>query len=104
MIRRDRMSKSGDIAWVRIPELQPGANLFGKFIIVKHSNGFTVFSNKCTHLGCRIQQLSGNKLICPCHGSQFDPSTGSPLKGPASNNLEELRFEIREDMLEIWVS
>jgi thiosulfate dehydrogenase [quinone] large subunit len=35
-----------------------------------------------------VSYVSSAKIIaCPCHGSEFDPSTGSVLRGPASHGL-----------------
>ncbi|CAN5907492.1 Rieske (2Fe-2S) protein [soil metagenome] len=37
----------------------------------------------CTHRGCELAyDVAGNKLVCPCHGSEFD-ATGAVTKGPA---------------------
>lgn len=43
-------------------------------------------SKVCTHMGC-ILDLSGNKLLCPCHGSEFSLD-GKVLEGPARDALE----------------
>lgn len=41
------------------------------------------FSNKCTHAGCRITLEIAGELICSCHGSKFEATTGRVLRGPA---------------------
>ena len=42
----------------------------------------------CTHLGCVVPwSATANKFICPCHGSQYDPS-GAVVRGPAPLPLE----------------
>lgn len=63
------------------------------FIIINNNGETKVFSSKCTHLGCQINQNSGDKLLCPCHGSTFDLE-GKSTKGPAVKPLERLTFEI----------
>jgi Rieske Fe-S protein len=40
------------------------------------------FSAICTHMGCTVN-ADGDKLNCPCHGSQYDALTGKVLRGPA---------------------
>lgn len=41
----------------------------------------------CTHSGCSMNFLAGQKLLdCPCHGSQFDEQ-GHVVQGPARKNL-----------------
>lgn len=39
----------------------------------------------CTHQGCSLAsgELTGSTVTCPCHGSQFDVTTGAVLRGPA---------------------
>jgi 3-phenylpropionate/trans-cinnamate dioxygenase ferredoxin component len=44
--------------------------------------------------------LTGTTLMCQCHGSQFDVTTGAVLRGPASRPLrvhgvEEVDGEVR---------
>ena len=43
------------------------------------------FDDKCTHMGCSLGKgkLEGTTVTCPCHGSQFDVTTGAVLHGPA---------------------
>jgi Rieske Fe-S protein len=44
------------------------------------------FSAVCTHMGCQVAP-AGKQLHCPCHGSQFDATTGAVLHGPATKPL-----------------
>lgn len=70
-----------------------GINLNGDYIIIKYSDKLKVYSSKCSHLGCRINNSVNNILTCPCHGSQFDIN-GNPVKGPAAKSLTELKYRI----------
>ncbi|MCW2621103.1 MAG: ferredoxin [Frankiales bacterium] len=40
----------------------------------------------CTHAGCTVRS-AGAELHCPCHGSQFNATTGAVLHGPAERPL-----------------
>jgi Rieske Fe-S protein len=51
------------------------------------------FSSICTHAGCAINKLQGTTLVCPCHGSEFDATTGKVLRAPATVPLHELPVE-----------
>jgi Rieske Fe-S protein len=53
------------------------------------------FSATCTHLGCTVQ-AHGDKLDCPCHGSQFDALTGKVLQGPAARPLPKIAVQVTD--------
>ncbi|MGB8943900.1 MAG: Rieske (2Fe-2S) protein [Streptomyces sp.] len=57
---------------------------------------YKAFSTICTHAKCRINKLEGHKLICPCHGSQFDATNGKVLHDPAVNPLAELPVKVED--------
>ncbi|GAC1461490.1 MAG: cytochrome b6-f complex iron-sulfur subunit [Chamaesiphon sp.] len=51
----------------------------------------------CTHLGCVVPwNISENKFMCPCHGSQYD-STGKVVRGPAPLSLALVHATVTED-------
>jgi len=51
------------------------------------------FSAICTHQGCTVVADTA-PLMCPCHGSTFDPETGQNLSGPAPKPLPEIAIEV----------
>jgi len=44
------------------------------------------FTAVCTHEGCLVNGLSGNRIVCPCHGSEYD-FNGMVVSGPAPSPL-----------------
>lgn len=63
----------------------------GPDIVVRSSNGaLSAHSAVCTHAGCTVD-YSGGQLVCPCHGSLFNPTTGAVLQGPAVTPLPARR-------------
>lgn len=48
---------------------------------------FEAFSTTCTHQGCAVTTVAGGEIGCPCHGSKFSITDGSPLAGPAPRPL-----------------
>ena len=60
--------------------------------MIKQNNTLQIFSSKCTHLGCKINKIDNDKLICPCHGSVYSIN-GKVLNGPAIKNLTQLSFK-----------
>ena len=85
-------------------KLGAGVFLFDKFIVVKSDSLLKVFSNKCTHAGCRINQEINGQLVCPCHGSRYDSLTGKVLQGPAGLPLSEIQFSTDSKTGEITIN
>jgi thiosulfate dehydrogenase [quinone] large subunit len=63
-------------------------------IVIQLSAGqFVAYDTVCPHAGCTVGYSPGNKLlICPCHGSTFDPSNGDVLQGPAPTGLRKIEI------------
>jgi nitrite reductase/ring-hydroxylating ferredoxin subunit len=61
------------------------------------------FDDFCTHQQCSLAEgdLDDRILECPCHGSQFDVSTGQAVRGPAVDPVDV--FEVREEDGELQV-
>lgn len=53
-------------------------------------------SRICTHQGCSVDfDMNQNRLICPCHGANYEASDGSVISGPTSQSLAKLKVEIQ---------
>lgn len=50
---------------------------------------YKVFSDVCPHQNGRVSFVDDKTghLVCPLHGSQFDPATGEVRMGPAATGL-----------------
>ena len=59
------------------------------------------FDDKCTHMGCSLAKgkLEGTTVTCPCHGSQFDVTTGAVIRGPAELPVRSRLVEVKGDDL-----
>ena len=51
---------------------------------------FHAFSATCTHQGCTVGQVADGTIDCPCHGSRFDVTDGSVVRGPADRPLRRV--------------
>jgi ubiquinol-cytochrome c reductase iron-sulfur subunit len=71
--------------------------------------GIVAYSKICTHAGCAIalyrnplfaESEPDRALVCPCHYSTFDPTTGGEVVfGPAGRPLPQLPLTIGSDRL-----
>jgi cytochrome b6-f complex iron-sulfur subunit len=67
------------------------------FILFDKEGEYWALSRKCTHLGCKLNYHEERDILeCPCHQSQFNPTTGEVIKGPAKTNLSFLPVEKRQ--------
>ena len=56
---------------------------------------FVAYDAVCPHAGCTVGYSSGAKLIvCPCHGSEFDPTTGAVISPPAPRGLTRIHLAV----------
>jgi len=59
------------------------------------------FDDTCTHRACSLVKgkLDGATVTCPCHGSQFDVTTGEVLRGPAQQPVRSRLVQIEGESL-----
>jgi len=58
------------------------------------ANTFKGFSAVCTHVGCICNVVENGTINCPCHGSKFKITDGSPVTGPAPSPLGEVPIAV----------
>lgn len=75
----------------------------GTRVTVASANGqLYAFNDTCTHTGCSLAKgkLEGTTVTCPCHGSQFDVTSGAVLHGPANRPVRSRLVQVEgEDLL-----
>lgn len=70
-------------------------------VITQPAKGeFKAFSVTCTHAGCPVNEVT-ETINCPCHGSTFSITDGSPTGGPASSPLEEIAISVDGDQISV---
>ncbi len=59
------------------------------------------FDDTCTHKACSLAKgkLDGTTVTCPCHGSQFDVTSGAVLRGPAQQPVRSRLVQVEDDDL-----
>lgn len=80
-----------------------GALVVSGVIIIRFSTTeFYAYSAYCTHEGCQVgYNATSARIICPCHGGQFNASTGSVLAGPPPSGLAKYIVTQNGNMLTI---
>ncbi|HRY98055.1 MAG TPA: Rieske (2Fe-2S) protein [Bacteroidales bacterium] len=90
MERRDRGLQPPSRVLLPSPAAD-GVHFHGEVILVRQGGELRAFAARCMHLGCLIDQVRGEELQCPCHGSRYDLQ-GQVLQGPASGPLRQLEL------------
>ncbi|MET9490301.1 Rieske (2Fe-2S) protein [Nocardia sp. NPDC006630] len=74
-----------------------GGVIKGDTVITQASAGaFAGFSSTCTHLGCKVSEVTDGLIKCPCHGSTFHLD-GSVAGGPAPRALDARAVHVEGD-------
>ena len=72
-----------------------------KIIVTKSDSGQVhAFSAVCTHAGCTVKGVEEGNIVCVCHGSAFNPTTGSVVQGPAQTPLAVIDVQVRNGVVD----
>ena len=69
----------------------------GTQVSVANSSGHLyAFDDTCTHMGCSLAhgELDATTVTCPCHGSQFDVTSGNVIRGPARRPVRSRAVQV----------
>ena len=63
------------------------------------------FDDLCPHRQCSLAEgrLEDTVVTCPCHGSQFDVTTGERLRGPAVRGVRTYTVRVDNGVLQIRI-
>ncbi len=100
---RQIFKESGKKKLVIPADTPQGITFIDPVIVDKRGNDVKIFSSRCTHLGCKINKVEGNELVCPCHGSRYTYG-GKVIKGPAAKNLLQYSYTINKKTGELIVN
>ena len=74
-----------------------------RVFVVASSEGITVLSAVCSHLGCLVNyRKETREFVCPCHGGKYDIS-GRNIEGPPPAPLSAYPVEVRNGMVMVGV-
>lgn len=109
--------KQEDIAWIRLGavskvelnvptlfkmtlETQTGwvssEEEFSVYVLTENGQDFSIMSNVCTHLGCRVRWIpEQGEFFCPCHNGVF-AKDGSVVSGPPPRPLDQFEYKVED--------
>jgi Rieske Fe-S protein len=62
---------------------------------------FKAYSATCTHEQCLVSRIQSGKIICPCHGSEYNIADGSVSNGPATRPLPARTATVTGDTITV---
>ena len=72
---------------------------FSAYVLTEDGQDFTVMSNICTHLGCRVRWIPDQDgFFCPCHNGVF-AKDGSVVSGPPPRALDRFESKVEDGVL-----
>ena len=72
---------------------------FSAYVLTENGQDFTVMSNICTHLGCRVRWIADKEgFFCPCHNGVFSKD-GSVVSGPPPRPLDRFENKVEDGVL-----
>jgi menaquinol-cytochrome c reductase iron-sulfur subunit len=72
---------------------------FSAYVLTENGQDFTVMSNICTHLGCRVRWIAEKEgFFCPCHNGVFSKD-GSVVSGPPPRPLDRFESKVEDGVL-----
>ena len=71
------------------------------YVLTENGQDFTVISNICTHLGCRVRWIANDgQFHCPCHNGVF-AKDGTVVSGPPPRPLDRFESKVEDGVLYI---
>ena len=74
-----------------------------RIAVANVGDAFHAFNDTCTHMACSLAEgdLEETTVICPCHGAEFDVTSGVVLQGPARKPLATYQTRVEGGNLEV---
>lgn len=88
-----------DFTLTKVNGWERTATNYGLYVVRKSESEVRVFSDICTHLGCRVSWHPDQEhYISPCHDGHFD-MVGNVISGPPPRPLDEFATRIEDGNL-----
>jgi len=90
-----------DFTRTKVNGWERAAMNYGLYVVRKSDSEVRVFSDICTHLGCRVTWHPDQEhYISPCHDGHFD-IVGNVISGPPPRPLDEFTTRIEDGNLNV---
>jgi nitrite reductase/ring-hydroxylating ferredoxin subunit len=99
-----RVASSDEAANVRrwLPVSAAGEHI----ALTRQDEEWFAVQDRCTHAGCPFSEeasIEDGRIVCNCHGSEFDLRSGEVLRGPAEYPVRTFHVRMSGEGLEVEV-
>ena|SRR3989304_5365422 len=96
MAEKIKIGKASDFITGSVKTVTAGGK---KVAIARVDDELFAVDDTCTHAECSLGTgfMENSVLVCPCHGSQFEISTGKVMSLPATIDLATYKIETEGD-------
>lgn len=72
-------------------------------VLFRNGEDVVAVGERCPHLGAPMSdgRIDRGRIVCPWHGSQFEPVSGRVVNGPATAPLPCYPTRLRDGMIEV---
>ena len=96
----------GYVRALSVRDLEPGAMRrvdvnSHKILVVNLKGKYYALGDICMHRGCSLSNgtISGENVVCPCHGSTYNIVTGSVVTGPTQKPEPTFQVKVEGDLI-----
>lgn len=92
----------GDVEEGELASFHVGAT---QVAIANVDGALYAFGDVCTHAQCSLAEgeLDGTTVTCPCHGSEFDITTGAVRNPPATEPVPIFPVRVEGEAIQVQV-
>jgi nitrite reductase/ring-hydroxylating ferredoxin subunit len=75
----------------------------GALVLLRDGERIVAVGERCPHMGAPMADgwIDRGRVVCPWHGSAFEPATGQVQRGPATAPLPWYPTRVREGVIEV---
>lgn len=102
------LSAIKEVTLPKADELPKGAVLVFKFgprpaLLIHHDDdSWVALDAVCTHMGCTVGfDAKVGRIVCQCHGGQYDAKTGENISGPPPRPLKKFSLTVAKGQVTV---
>jgi nitrite reductase/ring-hydroxylating ferredoxin subunit len=75
-----------------------------RILVIRVPDAIVAIEDRCSHAGCAFSEdgeVVGDRMVCDCHGSEFDLRSGAVLRPPAERPIDTFPVRVADGLVEV---